>query len=122
MIVIGSSMILAGCAGEAGQAAADQSTLTPVEKEGARLFSQYCSSCHATKPDTIVVGPSLAGVVERAEARVEGQDARTYLEASIRSPDAYVVEDFANLMPPTLGETLTDEEIDALIAYLFTLE
>ncbi len=122
LLLIGCAMTSAGCAGPSGQAASDDSTLTPTEQEGARLFTHHCSSCHATTGDTIVVGPSLAGVAARAGTRVEGQDPRTYLETSIRSPEAYMVEGFANLMPPTLGESLTDEEIDALIAFLLTLE
>lgn len=117
-----SSALIAGCSGSAGHAASGQPSSTPIEEQGARLFSQHCSSCHATTPGTVIVGPSLAGIAQRAGERVEGLDTRSYLETSIRSPDAYLVDGFANLMPPSLGDSLTQDEVDALIAFLLTLE
>lgn len=48
--------------------------------------------------------------------------ARAYIERSITEPGAHVVEGFDDLMPRSLAKTLSQEEIDALIAYLFTLE
>ncbi len=89
---------------------------------GRSLFGQYCSSCHATKPDVVVVGPSLAGIRRTAAERVPGMDPHAYIENSIKEPSAFVVDGFDNQMPATLRETLTQEEIDALIAYLMTLE
>jgi hypothetical protein len=37
-------------------------------------------------------------------------------------PDAYLVEGFENLMPASLSKQLTGEELDAVIAYLQTLQ
>ncbi|NIV40456.1 MAG: c-type cytochrome, partial [Anaerolineae bacterium] len=54
-------------------------TWTPQEEAGASLFSRHCTSCHSTLPETIIVGPSLAGVAERASLQVEGLNARAYL-------------------------------------------
>jgi nitric oxide reductase subunit C len=88
---------------------------------GERLFTRHCASCHSTAPDTVVVGPSLAGVADRAEQRVAGMDARTYLETSILDPGDYVVEGFSDVMPRRFGETLDTEELRQLIDYLSTL-
>lgn len=96
--------------------------LSEQEMAGARLFTQNCAACHATSPDAIIVGPSLAGVAQRAETKVPGQSGRSYIETSILEPDAYVNEGFDDLMPKTFGKTLTGEEVDSLIAYLLTLE
>jgi hypothetical protein len=71
----------------------------------------------------VVVGPSLAGVATRAKTRKPELDAAAYLHNSIEEPGAYVVEGFADgLMPIDFAEQLTPEEIDALVAYLLTLQ
>lgn len=97
-------------------------TLSPLAQQGKQVFSRVCGACHSTTPDTIIVGPSLAGVASRAGNRVEGQDAYTYLLTSVMQPDAYLVEGFENLMPNNLSKQLTGEELDAVVAYLQTLK
>jgi cytochrome c2 len=97
-------------------------TLSPQAQLGKQVFSRDCGACHSTTPDTIIVGPSLAGIPGRAESRVEGQDAYTYLLTSVMQPEAYLVEGFENLMPASLSKQLTGEELDAVIAYLQTLQ
>jgi hypothetical protein len=69
------------------------------------------------------VGPSFAGIGNRAENRVPGLSAEEYLRQSILEPDAYIVEGYpSGLMVPNLGETLTDAQIDDLVAFLMTLK
>lgn len=97
-------------------------TLSPQAQLGKQTFSRVCGACHSTTPDTIIVGPSLAGIASRADSRVDGQDATTYLLTSIMQPDAYMVEGFENLMPASLSKQLTGEEIDGVVAYLKTLQ
>ena len=72
--------------------------------------------------ETIIIGPSLAGIAGRAANRVEGQSAADYLQLSILRPGDYVVEGFSELMPTNFGTTLSGEQLDALLAYLMTLE
>jgi mono/diheme cytochrome c family protein len=123
LLVVGAAAILnAACSGEVGLAASDDPTQTPLEAEGAALFSLHCSSCHATTPDTTIVGPSLWGIPSTAENRIEGMSAAAYIQQSILNPGEYVVEGFNDLMPPKLAQSLTDEQVDAVIAYLLTLE
>lgn len=97
-------------------------TLDPVAAAGEIVFQKNCGSCHATSPDTVIVGPSLAGIATRAETRIPGQDARSYILSSIMRPDEFLSEGFENLMPNNFGRKLTGEEIDAVIAYLLTLK
>lgn len=94
----------------------------PVIAEGQTVFKQNCASCHAVSGDTIIVGPSLAGIATRAATRVEGQEAQEYIQFSILRPGEFVVEGFSDLMPTNFGTTLTGEQLDAVIAYLLTLE
>ncbi|NIP36598.1 MAG: hypothetical protein GWN18_16670 [Thermoplasmata archaeon] len=67
------------------------------------------------------MGPSLADIGAGAGERVEGLTAEEYIEQSIRDPDAYVVEGYAGGIMPPWGEILGDDQIDALVAYLLTL-
>lgn len=103
--------------------AAPEPTATPdpVVVQGRELFSRHCASCHATEPGTVIVGPSLAGMADRAGDRVPGFDAHAYLLQSIVQPGAHVVEGFDDTMPSNFGKRLTGDEIDALVAYLMTL-
>ena len=97
-------------------------TLAPGEVSGELVFSQNCAPCHLLSPDDVKVGPSLHGIADRAETRVAGQDARSYLLNSILRPEEYMVEGFDNLMPASLAKNLTGEELDAVVDYLLTLK
>jgi mono/diheme cytochrome c family protein len=100
-------------------------SLAPVADDGRKIFlarQSGCSVCHSVEQGEDLVGPSLYGVATRAETRVEGLDARTYLWQSILLPDEYVVDGYpAGQMLPIYRERLSQEELDALIAYMLTL-
>ena len=117
-VIIFSAITLAACSGASGSSP----TLTPVEQEGQAVYTLRCAQCHALTPDTVVIGPSLAGIATRAASRVPEYDTQTYLETSILIPDDYLVEGFANTMPTNFGKELTSEEFSALVAYLMTLK
>jgi mono/diheme cytochrome c family protein len=91
-------------------------------ERGQRLFTQHCSACHTTTAGANLVGPSLAGIASTAETRIAGVNAAEYLELAILEPGAYVVEGFADMMPRNFGQRLKRDELDALTAYLLTLE
>ena len=108
--------------GETTPPATPTPTLAPGEVSGEVVFSGNCAPCHLLSPDDIKVGPSLYGIADIAETRVEGQDARTYILTSILKPDVYLVEGFDNLMPSSIAKNLTAEEMDAVIDYMLTLK
>lgn len=116
------SMLTLSCSGRPAADAGSKPTLTSSEQEGRRLFDQYCASCHATSGDTIIVGPSMDGVARRAGDRVVGMGAHDYLMASVTDPDGYLVEGFNDLMPVSLATALGEEELEAIVSYLMTLE
>jgi mono/diheme cytochrome c family protein len=113
------ALLLAACSTSDMQA---PPTLTSQQQQGQAVFNLRCAQCHATVPDTIVIGPSLYGIATRAETRVEGYDAEAYLERSILVPDFYLVEGFIDTMPTNFGKELTSEELSALVSYLMTLK
>jgi ferredoxin/mono/diheme cytochrome c family protein len=82
-----------------------------------------CTVCHSLDPGVRLVGPSLFGVAVLAGDRVSHLTAEGYLRESILAPDAYVVDGYpAGQMLDIYEETLTEDEIDALVAYLMTLD
>jgi mono/diheme cytochrome c family protein len=97
-------------------------TLSPPENRGRGIFDSYCTPCHAAAGETVVVGPSLAGIAVRGGNRIEGMDAQTYIRNSIVDPNVYIVEGFPEkIMPPDLNDQLSSKDLDALVAYLLTL-
>lgn len=98
-------------------------TSDPAVLRGKGLFNGTCASCHATTDDDVIVGPSLAGIVERAGARLPSVDAETYMRQSILDPRAYTVEGYPdNIMPINYEQVFTPEDIDAILVYLHTLK
>ncbi len=92
--------------------------------DGQRLFAVWCSGCHSVEPgvpDT--VGPNLAGVAARAAANPDGLSAADWLRREIVSPDATVAPGYsAGTMPAGYEQSLRPEQLDALVAYMLTLE
>jgi cytochrome c2 len=114
------AIFLVACSGSDEEQAAEKGKL---------LFEQAtigntagCKTCHSLEPDTIIVGPSLAGISTRAAAIVPGLSAEEYLRQSILEPDAHVVENFpVSVMPNVWVKELSEEQVDQLVAYLLTI-
>jgi len=64
----------------------------------------------------------LAGIATRAETRTADNEASQYILTSILRPCDEVVDGFQCLMPENFGKKLTGEELDALVAFLLTLD
>ena len=97
-------------------------TLDATQQQGQAVFKLRCAQCHALTPDTVVIGPSLAGIATRATNRIEGYSAEEYLEDSILTPKEFLVEGFTDTMPTNFGRELTSDELSAVVAYLMTLK
>jgi len=90
---------------------------------GEQIFlAQPCHTCHAD----LSVGPALPGdppLAVRAETRRPGYSADLYLYESIKVPNAYVVSGFQkDIMPAEISETLTEQDLADLVAYLMTMK
>jgi len=82
-----------------------------------------CRICHSLVKDEVIVGPSFYGIATRAATRVPGLSAEEYLRQSILEPNAYVVPGFPKgQMIQNLGEILSADQIDDLIAFLMTMK
>ncbi len=82
-----------------------------------------CSTCHYVSEDqSILVGPNMAGISQRAKSRVPHLSAVDYLEQSIREPEAYMVEGFPpGTMNQRYDNRLNEAHVKDLIAYMMTL-
>ncbi len=112
--------VISACS--AGASVPPTPTPDPLVVQGQQVFNARCATCHALVPDTIIIGPSLAGVATRAETRVEGLTADEYIQLSILRPGDYIVEGFSNVMITNFAKELTNEDMNALVAFLLTLK
>jgi len=104
-------------------AAAD---LTPEQRGAEVANAQGCLGCHSVDGTTLV-GPTWLGLYGKAETLEDGSTVTVdddYLRRSIREPLAQIVEGYPPAMPTTYADAnlLPDEDVEALIAYIKSLQ
>jgi glucose/arabinose dehydrogenase len=81
-----------------------------------------CVSCHRLDKSP-GLGPSLRGLREVAGQRVSGLGTVDYVRRSITHPNDYIVPGYsAGYMFQDYAARLTDDQLDALVAYVLALE
>ncbi len=92
---------------------------------GAQVAQKYgCTGCHSTD-GTPMAGPTWKGLFGKEESLTDGRTVAVdeeYLRRSILDPGAEIVQGFADIMPKTYKEQLSEEELEALIAYIKSLK
>lgn len=107
-------------------------TMAPAElaRVGTILVRERgCLTCHTIEPGVGVKGqgrgPNLANIAARRADGAPGrpQSLVVYLAESLYEPGAYLVEGYANIMPPAQKppSKLTHGEVSAVVAYLQSL-
>ncbi|MCY4078891.1 MAG: DUF4399 domain-containing protein [Caldilineaceae bacterium] len=90
-----------------------------------------CNSCHITTglplADSAMLGPDQTNLGVIAATRREGYTAEEYVREAIVEPSAFIVEECPlgpclQVMPENYGDILTEEEIDAVVAYLLSMK
>ena len=91
----------------------------PVAR-GLLLYNQSgCAGCHVIEGISVgAVGPNLTSIGEIAADRVDGYTAEEYIRQSIVNPSAYLVEGYDDLMLKTFADTISDVQLDDLVAFL----
>ena len=133
ILVSGSAMPGAYGSGPGAGPASDD----PVElgEQVFRAMPPGCFTCHSTAPGVSLVGPSLSGLGTRAEAIIASEaytgsatTAEAYVRESILEPSVYISEgsstyaaDGRSVMPGNYQDTLTDDQVTQLVAYLASL-
>jgi mono/diheme cytochrome c family protein len=86
--------------------------LSPHELAGHEVFVSHCATCHYANSEEGLNGPGLEGLFRKPYLPSGGAANDTRVTA--------VILRGRGMMPP-LGNTLTDQELADLLAYLHTL-
>lgn len=111
----------APAAAPSGLAATGQQIFLTGQGQGA---ATACFTCHTISglSETGLLGPDLTHIGTDAANRQPGVSAEDYLRQSITEPEAFVAEGVERAVPglmlPALTAGLTDEDVDALVAFL----
>ena len=96
----------------------------PPEQLGEKLYKERgCNACHSIDGSTLV-GPTWKGLFGHEVSMTDGSTVtadENYIRQSILEPQAKMVKGFGPVMPAFKG-ILSDEEVDAIIAYIKTLK
>ncbi|HMK22712.1 MAG TPA: cytochrome c [Terriglobales bacterium] len=104
--------LLAGCDVERRKSDAELG-LNPQQAAGRRIYDQHCDQCHEPYSTRGKKGPGLKGVFKKQ-----------YLsESGLPANDDRVGEivRFGRSKMPAYGQTLTEQQIQDLLAYMHTL-
>lgn len=90
-----------------------------------------CAACHSMAPGVNLAGPTLAGMLTRAQETIDSPDytgaattAEEFIRESVVEPSAWLYPgamysaNGVSFMPTNYGHDLTPEQIDHLVAYL----
>jgi mono/diheme cytochrome c family protein len=104
--------------------AAAVATLDPVAHGEQLAKDNGCIACHATDSKRLV-GPGWGGLYNSKVSLADGSTVTaddSYLQESIREPNAKIVAGYPASVMPAYKTLLKDDEINAIVAYLHTLE
>ncbi len=95
----------------------------PAERGKTLAQVQGCLACHSAdgSPGN---GPTWAGLYGEEITLADGTTVTAddaYLKTAIVDPGAQIAEGFPNIMPPTYGDVLSEEQIADIIAYIKSL-
>lgn len=97
----------------------------PVARGQMLVQEHGCLACHSTD-GSMLVGPTWQGLYGSEETLTDGTTVTVddeYIRESIIDPNAKITEGFQpNVMPQNFGDTLSDEDIEAIIAYMQSLQ
>ncbi|MCQ3937429.1 MAG: nitrite reductase [Chloroflexi bacterium] len=129
-------MLLWACAPAAEPLEVEQVTLEPQAVVDA-FTKGGCGACHAVPgiPGAVgTIGPDLSSISTVAETHLvdsaytgKAKTAQEYIFESVVDPEAFIAQNCPTgmcqpgLMPATLTETLTEDEINMIVGYLSTL-
>jgi mono/diheme cytochrome c family protein len=88
------------------------SELNPQQLHGHDVYDTHCATCHNDRNNNPLNGPSLMGIFKKE-----------YLPSGAPANDDRVMSavNFGYNMMPALGNTMTPDERQDLLAYLHTL-
>ncbi len=114
-------------AGPSGALAAQGQEIFMTAPANAGPQALWCSLCHTVGDVAAgLIGPDLTHIATDAANRKPGMSARDYIRESIRDPEVFVPTGVdratAGLMTNSITQGLTDDQVDALVAFLLERE
>lgn len=111
MLMAATGPMVIGC-GPALAPSKPLSDLTPDEARGQQVFANHCARCHYANRDSALHGPGLFGLFRRK-----------YLRNGAPANDERVTDLILHGrgMMPAMGNSMDDEQLQTLLAYLHTL-
>jgi mono/diheme cytochrome c family protein len=104
--------IFSGCEKDPALKTDAELGLNTQQAQGRRVFQLYCAVCHSAYNSKSLKGPSMKGVFQKE-----------YLPSGLVANDRFVQQTIVrgrNMMPP-MGNSLSQQQVDDVIAYLHTL-
>ena len=88
------------------------SELNPQQMRGYQVYQARCARCHNDRTNELLQGQSLRGIFKKQ-----------YLDSGAPANDDRVMDAilYGRAMMPALGNTMTPDQRDDLLAYLHTL-
>ena len=104
-------LFVAGCGSDRVKTNAELG-LNGQQAAGRALFDRYCSACHDAYSTNGKKGPGLKGLYRK-----------NYLPSGLPANDRFVKQAVGSGrgMMPEFGDSLTQDQMDELLAYLHTL-
>ena len=93
-------------------------------QRGQKTAEIQCKACHSFD-GTAGIGPTWKGLFGSKVDLADGMNVtadEAYLKESILLPAAKVVKGFQNIMPPSYKDSLSEQQVTDLIAYMKTLK
>jgi mono/diheme cytochrome c family protein len=111
MLIAAAGLMAIGC-GPALAPSKPLNELTPEEARGQQVFGSQCARCHYANKDAALDGPGLFGLFRRK-----------YLRSGAPANDERVTNVILHGrgMMPAMGNSMDEEQLQALLAYLHTL-
>ncbi|HTZ90253.1 MAG TPA: cytochrome c [Alloacidobacterium sp.] len=111
MLMAAAGLMAIGC-GPALAPSKPLNELTPDEVRGRQIFASQCARCHYANSDSALHGPGLFGLFRRK-----------YLSSGAPANDDRVTDAILHGrgMMPAMGNSMDDEQLQELLAYLHTL-
>lgn len=104
--------LLSGCGKDPERQTDAELGLNPQQIRGRRVYERYCLLCHSAYSSQGRKGPTLKGLYKKA-----------YLPSGLIANDQFVEQSIlrGRNMMPSLGNSLTPQQLDDLMAYLHSL-
>jgi mono/diheme cytochrome c family protein len=105
-------LLTCGCGKDRSQMSDAELGLNSQQSSGRQIYNVRCAGCHTAYSSRGIKGPGLVNLYKKK-----------FLPSGLPANDRFVVQSIVNGrgMMPAMGDTLTQQQLADLLAYLHTL-